>query len=350
MARYTDPVCRLCRREGLKLFLKGSRCYSKKCSFEKRPTPPGQHGVRRRKVGDYGLQLREKQKVRRVYGVLEKQFRNYFIEASRNTGVTGEALLRSLELRMDNVVYRLGFAPSRAAGPADGIGITGHGLSVLRRDAAWAGSMVMVMTLPAACCDQRRFMTSTWRMPCSMARAASAAERYSPGALKARCHVPIRDRSRVVEARPGSRTQGRSCAPRALTALSMGHAHYRFLVSRPSSSAPGAGGDWCAARAPEGAAAMPGGAARLSMRRLMFSATSRRRSPLCVRSMTSRSRLTCSSVTHARVRVDAGLLDLLARAEPDPVDMRAKLLDTPGNTCSTVCCAWVFADDHHGAG
>jgi small subunit ribosomal protein S4 len=115
MARYTDPVCRLCRREGLKLFLKGSRCYTKKCSFEKRPTPPGQHGVRRRKVGDYGLQLREKQKVRRVYGVLEKQFRNYFIEATRHSGVTGESLLRSLELRMDNVVYRLGFAPSRAA-------------------------------------------------------------------------------------------------------------------------------------------------------------------------------------------------------------------------------------------
>ncbi len=115
MARYTDPVCRLCRREGLKLFLKGGRCYTKKCSFERRPTPPGQHGVRRRKVGDYGLQLREKQKVRRVYGVLEKQFRNYFIEATRQTGVTGEALLRSLELRLDNAVFRLGFAPSRAA-------------------------------------------------------------------------------------------------------------------------------------------------------------------------------------------------------------------------------------------
>jgi len=115
MARYTDPVCRLCRREGLKLFLKGGRCYTKKCSFERRPTPPGQHGVRRRKVGDYGLQLREKQKVRRVYGVLEKQFRNYFIEATRQTGVTGEALLRSLELRLDNVVFRLGYAPSRAA-------------------------------------------------------------------------------------------------------------------------------------------------------------------------------------------------------------------------------------------
>ena len=115
MARYTDAVCRLCRREGLKLFLKGSRCYTKKCSFERRPTPPGQHGVRRRKVGDYGLQLREKQKVRRVYGVLEKQFRNYFVEATRHSGVTGENLLRSLEMRLDNVVFRLGFAPSRAA-------------------------------------------------------------------------------------------------------------------------------------------------------------------------------------------------------------------------------------------
>ncbi len=115
MARYTDAVCRLCRREGLKLFLKGSRCYTKKCSFERRPSPPGQHGVRRRKVGDYGLQLREKQKVRRVYGVLEKQFRNYYLEASRHSGVTGEYLLRTLELRLDNVVFRLGFAPSRAA-------------------------------------------------------------------------------------------------------------------------------------------------------------------------------------------------------------------------------------------
>jgi small subunit ribosomal protein S4 len=115
MARYTESVCRLCRREGAKLFLKGTRCYTKKCSFERRPTPPGQHGVRRRKVGEFGLQLREKQKVRRVYGVLERQFRNYFLEADARPGVTGENLLRSLELRMDNVVYRLGFATSRAA-------------------------------------------------------------------------------------------------------------------------------------------------------------------------------------------------------------------------------------------
>jgi small subunit ribosomal protein S4 len=115
MARYTGSVCRLCRREGAKLFLKGSRCYSKKCSFERRPTPPGQHGVRRRKVGDYGLQLREKQKVRRTYSVLERQFKNYFDAADARPGMTGENLLRMLELRFDNAVYRMGFAPSRAA-------------------------------------------------------------------------------------------------------------------------------------------------------------------------------------------------------------------------------------------
>ena len=114
MARYTESVCRLCRREGAKLFLKGTRCYTKKCSFERRPTPPGQHGVRRRKVGEYGLQLREKQKVRRTYGVLERQFRNYFVDAENRPGVTGENLLRSLELRLDNVVYRMGLATSRA--------------------------------------------------------------------------------------------------------------------------------------------------------------------------------------------------------------------------------------------
>jgi small subunit ribosomal protein S4 len=114
MARYTGSVCRLCRREGAKLFLKGTRCYTKKCAFERRPTPPGQHGVRRRKMGDFGIQLREKQKVRRVYGVLERQFRNYFIQAENSEGITGENLLRSLETRLDNVVFRLGFATSRA--------------------------------------------------------------------------------------------------------------------------------------------------------------------------------------------------------------------------------------------
>ncbi len=113
MARYTDSVCRICRREGAKLFFKGTRCYTKKCAFERRPSPPGQHGVRRRKVGEFGLQLREKQKVRRVYGVLERQFKNYFESADARPGVTGENLLRSLELRLDNVVFRMGFAASR---------------------------------------------------------------------------------------------------------------------------------------------------------------------------------------------------------------------------------------------
>ena len=115
MARYTESVCRICRREGAKLYLKGTRCYTKKCAFERRPSPPGQHGVRRRKVGEYGLQLREKQKVRKTYGILERQFRNYFISAESRPGVTGENLLRSLELRLDNVAFRAGFAPSRAA-------------------------------------------------------------------------------------------------------------------------------------------------------------------------------------------------------------------------------------------
>ncbi len=114
MARYRDANCKLCRREGEKLFLKGQRCYTPKCAIERRPFPPGQHGQNmRRKMSEYGLQLREKQKVRRVYGVLEKQFRNYFKEAARRKGVTGENLLQLLECRLDNFVYRLGFAPSR---------------------------------------------------------------------------------------------------------------------------------------------------------------------------------------------------------------------------------------------
>ena len=115
MARYTGPVCRLCRREGMKLFLKGERCFSSKCAVEKRNTPPGQHGAARRpKIVGYGLQLREKQKARRIYGVLERQFRGYFERASRQPGVTGELLLRQLELRLDTIVHRLGFASSRA--------------------------------------------------------------------------------------------------------------------------------------------------------------------------------------------------------------------------------------------
>jgi small subunit ribosomal protein S4 len=115
MARYVGPVCRLCRREGIKLFLKGERCYTEKCAIEKRNLPPGQHGkARKQKLVGYGLQLREKQKVKRIYGVLENQFRRYFEEASRVRGNTGVTLLQSLERRLDNVVYRLGLATSRA--------------------------------------------------------------------------------------------------------------------------------------------------------------------------------------------------------------------------------------------
>lgn len=114
MAKYTGSVCRLCRREGMKLYLKGDRCYSDKCAFNRRPVAPGQHGQRRRKDSEYGMQLREKQKARRLYGVLEKQFRIYYNQAERMKGITGENLLQLLERRLDNVVYRLGFASSRA--------------------------------------------------------------------------------------------------------------------------------------------------------------------------------------------------------------------------------------------
>ena len=114
MARYIGPVCKLCRREGTKLFLKGERCYTEKCAFDRRPHPPGQHGQARVKLSEYGLRLREKQKVRRIYGVLERQFRKYFAEADRTKGVTGENLLSILERRLDSVVYRLGFAATRA--------------------------------------------------------------------------------------------------------------------------------------------------------------------------------------------------------------------------------------------
>ena len=113
MARYTDANCRLCRREGQKLFLKGERCYSSKCAIEKRNFPPGQHGQGRKKTSDYGLQLREKQKTKRFYGMKEKQFRNLFDKAERRQGKTGDNLLILLETRLDNAVYRLGFASSR---------------------------------------------------------------------------------------------------------------------------------------------------------------------------------------------------------------------------------------------
>ncbi len=124
MARYRDSVCRLCRREGMKLFLKGDRCFKDSCAIEKRNFAPGQHGKdRKSKVVGYGLQLREKQKVKRIYGLVEGQFRNYFEKAERRKGVTGETLLQMLERRLDNAVYRLGFASSRAQSRQ----LVGHG-------------------------------------------------------------------------------------------------------------------------------------------------------------------------------------------------------------------------------
>ncbi|MFH0933020.1 MAG: 30S ribosomal protein S4 [Nitrospirota bacterium] len=113
MARYTGALCRICRREGEKLFLKGDRCYTEKCAIDRRKYPPGQHGPAFRKLSDYGIQLREKQKVRKIYGLLERKFRLYFFDAERRKGITGEVLLQLLESRLDNIVYRMGFAPNR---------------------------------------------------------------------------------------------------------------------------------------------------------------------------------------------------------------------------------------------
>src|SRR3989304_1148825 len=125
MGRYTAAVCRLCRREGMKLYLKGEKCYTEKCPVHKRPTPPGMHGARptRRKASEFGMRLREKQKLRRIYGIYETQFKNYFQQAARAKGVTGTRLLQLLETRLDNVVYRLGLAASRQEGRQGG----GHG-------------------------------------------------------------------------------------------------------------------------------------------------------------------------------------------------------------------------------
>jgi small subunit ribosomal protein S4 len=123
MARYRDALCRQCRREGEKLFLKGDRCFTEKCGVERRKYPPGEHGQRRSKLTDYAIQLREKQKVRNTYGLLEKQFRHYYEKASRKKGVTGELLLQYLERRLDNVVYRMGFAYNRGQARQ----LVGHG-------------------------------------------------------------------------------------------------------------------------------------------------------------------------------------------------------------------------------
>ncbi|MBP7331084.1 MAG: 30S ribosomal protein S4 [Firmicutes bacterium ADurb.Bin373] len=124
MAKYTESVCRLCRREGQKLYLKGDRCFTPKCGVERRAYAPGQHGQGRKKFSEYGLQLREKQKARRIYGILENQFRRYFAKAERQPGVTGENLLRLLERRLDNVVYRIGLGSSR--GEARQLVLHGH--------------------------------------------------------------------------------------------------------------------------------------------------------------------------------------------------------------------------------
>jgi small subunit ribosomal protein S4 len=113
VARYIGALCRICRREGEKLFLKGSRCYTEKCAVERRKYPPGQHGQGYRKLSDYGFQLREKQKVRKMYGILERQFRRYFEKAERKRGITGEVLLQLVESRLDTIVYRMGYAPNR---------------------------------------------------------------------------------------------------------------------------------------------------------------------------------------------------------------------------------------------
>lgn len=113
MARYSGPVCKICRREGMKLFLKGERCLSDKCAYERRPYPPGEHGRRRIKASEYQKQLREKQKVKRTYGIMEKQFRGYYKKAAQKKGITGENLLQFLELRFDDIIYRSGFAFSR---------------------------------------------------------------------------------------------------------------------------------------------------------------------------------------------------------------------------------------------
>jgi small subunit ribosomal protein S4 len=116
MARYIGPVCKLCRREGVKLYLKGERCFTDKCSVTRRPYPPGQHGQGRFKMSEYGMRLREKQKTRRIYGLLERQFRSYYTEAAGKTGRTGEQMLGLLEQRLDNLVHRMGFASTRAQG------------------------------------------------------------------------------------------------------------------------------------------------------------------------------------------------------------------------------------------
>lgn len=152
MARYTEATCRLCRREGCKLFLKGERCFTDKCAFERRSKAPGMHDNSRKKISEYGTQLREKQKTKRFYGVLEKQFRTTFEKADRMQGKTGENLLRLLELRMDNVVYRMGFAASRAQARQ----LVSHAHFTVNGKKANVPSMVLKVGDVVAVCDAGR--------------------------------------------------------------------------------------------------------------------------------------------------------------------------------------------------
>lgn len=174
MAKYTDAKCRLCRREGCKLYLKGERCFTQKCSWERRPYPPGQHGRARKKISEYAVQLREKQKARRAYGVLEKQFRGYFEKADQAKGVTGTNLLVSLERRLDNVVYRLGFANSRDQARQ----LVRHGLFTLN------GHKVDIPSLEVSAGDVIEVPEKNRKVPVLAAAAESIGRRGLPAWLE----------------------------------------------------------------------------------------------------------------------------------------------------------------------
>lgn len=181
MARYRGPVCRLCRREGVRLYLKGDRCYSPKCEIEKRAYPPGQRAQARarRRTSDYGLQLREKQKLRRIYGVLETQFRRYFSEAERRPGITGETLLQLLERRLDNVIYRLGIGLSRAQARQ----LVRHGHILLnRRPASIPSTLVRVG-------DTVEVVEASRRLPVIAAAVEKAGGRRLPAWLQTEADV-----------------------------------------------------------------------------------------------------------------------------------------------------------------
>ncbi len=174
MAKYNSAKCRLCRREGTKLFLKGDRCFSEKCAQDRRPYAPGQHGRARKKLSDYAVQLREKQKVRRVYGVLEKQFRGYFTRADMAKGVTGANLLAFLERRMDNVVYRLGFADSRSQARQ----LVRHGLFTLN------GHKVSIPSLQVKVGDVIEVPEKNRKVPVLAEAASAVARRGCPSWLE----------------------------------------------------------------------------------------------------------------------------------------------------------------------